>query len=374
MKKLLSMLDVRRHNIPVYQNRYYWFIAPLVVLLIALICGTVYSTEGNQYDGFANVGIDFKGGTVLTVEMKGADMIGANYEKNLEMIETIVENNGAKVSTRQTSGTNSIIVRYPNSINGQNYNDASKTEEMIAINQRISEQVTAKFKETYGSAVTVNAGAEMTNATASSELIKKAFLSVGIAMLLMMIYTAFRFDFFSGIAALANQFHDILMMLALVIIFRIQINSSLIAGLITIVGYSINNTIVIFDRIRGEVKLLKPKGSGRGWGNVRPDFQSIVNTCVSESLTRSLFTSLTTLFTITILACVGVQSLTEFALPIIFGILAGLYSAIFLGPSLWGMMQHAQVYGTKRNPKSSFKKGSTSKADQMIARKKSKKG
>ena len=53
MKKLLSMLDVRRHNIPVYQNRYYWFIAPLVVLLIALICGTVYSTEGNQYDGFA---------------------------------------------------------------------------------------------------------------------------------------------------------------------------------------------------------------------------------------------------------------------------------------------------------------------------------
>ena len=76
MKKLLSMLDVRRHNIPVYQNRYYWFIAPLVVLLIALICGTVYSTEGNQYDGFANVGIDFKGGTVLTVEMNGEDMFG----------------------------------------------------------------------------------------------------------------------------------------------------------------------------------------------------------------------------------------------------------------------------------------------------------
>ena len=367
-QNVLGKIKLSLNRLPIYKYRYYWFLVPAVILFLALTLGAIYSSPG-VFGNFANVGIDFEGGTVMTVSGLNLD----NYDDDRALIGEILSENGIAVSSWQTSGNNSIVVRYANFINNEDFND--RAEEMGAVNNSAALAIEERLQASgrYDN-VNIEANPEMINGTARQDTINSSLIAVAVAMALMLIYTAIRFDLFSGIAALANQFHDILMMLALVIIFRIQINSSLIAGLITIVGYSINNTIVIFDRIRGEVKLLKPKGSGRGWGNVRPDFQSIVNTCVSESLTRSLFTSLTTLFTITILACVGVQSLTEFALPIIFGILAGLYSAIFLGPSLWGMMQHAQVYGTKRNPKSSFKKGSTSKADQMIARKKSKKG
>lgn len=330
-------------NLKIFKNSYYWFILPLAIIFIALVCGTVYSQTGNQYDGFANIGIDFKGGTVLTVEFDGVDVQGAKRADTIKIITDVVEANGATVSTDQNSGTNALVVRYPNSINGEDYNDASKTEAMIAINNKIIADVEESLKIAYPEAKAINAAAESINATASSDLIEKACLSVGIAMLIMLIYTIIRFDFFSGIAAFLMQINDIVIMLALVIIFRIQINSSLIAGLITIVAYSINNTIVIFDRVRENMAPYKHKNK------VNINIGEIVDTSVSQSLTRALFTSFTTLVTITILACWGIKSITEFALPIIFGILSGLYSSLFLAPSLWGLMMTAKQKNGEKN-------------------------
>lgn len=330
-------------NLKIFKNSYYWFILPLAIIFIALVCGTVYSQSGNQYDGFANIGIDFKGGTVLTVEFDGVDVQGSKREETIKIITEVVEANGAVVSTDQNSGTNALVVRYPNSINGEDYNQASKTEDMIAVNNKIIAETEAKLKIAYPEAKSIVAAAESINATASSDLIKKACLSVGIAMLIMLIYTIIRFDFFSGIAAFAMQINDIIIMLSLVIIFRIQINSSLIAGLITIVAYSINNTIVIFDRVRENMAPYKHKKK------VQINVGEIVDTSVSQSLTRALFTSFTTLVTITILACWGIKSITEFALPIIFGILSGLYSSLFLAPSLWGLMMTAKQKNDAKN-------------------------
>lgn len=342
--KFFAKFDLHKNRLPIYQNAYYWFILPLAIIFIALVCGTVYSTEGNKYDGFANVGIDFKGGTVLTVEMTGADMQGSNYDEHVKMIEEAVAESGAKAGMAQKSGDNAIIVKYQNSIGGTDYNSADKTEEMIAINDTIEKTVVNKFVEKYGTSVRVTANAEMTNATASSDLIKKACLSVGIAILLMLIYTAIRFDFFSGIAALCAQLTDVIVMLACVIIFRIQINSSLIAGIITIIAYSINNTIIVFDRVRENMAPYKHKKE-------KVDIKGVLNGSVSACVSRALLTSATTLITITILACVGVQTLTDFALPIIFGILSGLYSSIFIAPSIWGLLMKAKQNNVRKTKK-----------------------
>lgn len=327
-------------TLKVFKNSGYWFILPLAIIFIALVCGTVYSQIGNKYDGFANVGIDFKGGSVLTVEMNGAEMLGDKRETNLNYISDIVSNNGLLVASDQNSGTNAIVVRYQNSVLGADlikvdYNTPEMAEKMIAINNKIELEVQAKLISIYGNSIIVKANAEMINATASSDLLKKAALSVGIAMLLMLIYTAIRFDFFSGIAALSMQLNDIIIMLSFVVIFRIQINSSLIAGLITIVAYSINNTLLIFDRVRDNLKIIRTQ-------NLKLIPGEIIDTSVNQSLTRALFTSFTTLLTITILASMGIKALSDFALPIIFGILSGLYSSLFLAPSIWGLLMQAK--------------------------------
>lgn len=344
-KKLPNILN---KEFKIFQNAQYWFLVPLIIVLISAIAGVVYHVNKRFY-GFVDIGIDFRGGTVLTVEMTGATMLGENRAKNLALITEIASNNGADVVANQNSGNNALVVRYPNTIRVNNlqedYNKPDKTEEMIEINNKIESEVEAKLKEVYGTNVTVTATAETINATASSDLIKKAALSIGIAMLLMLIYMAFRFDFFSGLSALIAQFIDIIVMLSCIILFRIQINSTLIAALITIVSYSINNTIVIFDRVRDNVKLSKTTSG-------RIEVQEIVNVSVKQSFRRSLFTSLTTLTTISILAMVGIRSLTEFALPIIFGLLSGLFSSLFISPSLWGLMMQAKLKQTKKTPKS----------------------
>jgi len=342
-KKLPNILN---KEFKIFQNVQYWFLVPLIVILISSIAGIIYHVDKRFY-GFVDIGIDFRGGTVLTVEMTGADILGANRDKSLSIISDVVSENGAEVVSDQNSGANTLVVRYPNTIRvegvQEDYNKPEKTEEMLEINNIIASQVEMKFKEAYGQDITVNATAEMINATASSDLIKKAALSVGIAMLLMLIYMAFRFDFFSGVATLTTQLIDIIVMFSCIILFRIQINSTLIAALITIVSYSINNTIIIFDRVRDNVKLSK---SATG----KIDVQDIVNVSVKQSFRRAVFTSFTTLITISILAMVGIRSLTEFALPIIFGLLSGLYSSLLLSPSLWGLMMQAKLKNSKLTP------------------------
>ena len=344
MKKNIKLPNLNK--LKIFRNKIYWFIVPITIIFVALICGTVYSTEGNQYDGFANIGIDFKGGTVLTVQVDGADIQGSERDATMEIINSVVDAHGAVISTDQNSGANAIVVRYPNSINGQDYNQSDKTEEMISINNSIIADVEEALSAKYTNAKVI-ANAEMINATASDTLINKALLSVGIAMLVMLIYIAIRFDFFSGIAALCASFIDIITMLALVIIFRIQINSSLIAGLITVVAYSINNTIVIFDRVREHKKEAK---------DGRIIVGNLVDDSVNECFTRTFLSSFTTLITITILACWGIKSLTDFALPIIFGIMSGFYSSLFLAPSIWGMLMELKLGKNKKARKQAYKK------------------
>jgi len=192
-------------------------------------------------------------------------------------------------------------------------------------------------------------------ATASSELLLKAFLSIAVAAALILVYVAIRFEILSGVAAVIALIHDLLVMSAFMIIFRIQVNSSFVAALITILGYSINNTIVLFDRVRENEK-------GYLLRDASPT--ELINTSVKDTLTRSINTTITTLITIVLLAIFGLSQMREFAMPIIFGLLAGAYSSVFVAPCLWAWMKEkslANKSAKKRTYKNLLEKETKSK-------------
>ncbi len=162
------------------------------------------------------------------------------------------------------------------------------------------------------------------SATVGSELLGSSLQALLIAAVLMLIYISFRFELLSGLSAVLALVHDVLIMLSMYAIFRLPVNTSFIAAMLTIIGYSINATIVIFDRIRENTKYLK-----------KETFSNIVNTSIWQSMGRSINTTVTTLITIVMVYILGVTSVREFALPIIIGLLCGTYSSIFLAGSFW---------------------------------------
>ena len=175
------------------------------------------------------------------------------------------------------------------------------------------------------------------------DLLGNAVKALLIAFACMLIYIAIRFDVFSGLAALFGLIHDVLIMCSFMVFFRgfFQVNSSFIAAVLTIVGYSINNTIVVFDRIRETSK--KP-------GFTMKPRAEIVEESVSNTLSRTINTSLTTLITLVALYVFGVDSIREFAFPLIVGMLAGTYSSVLLSGQVWAMWME------KRNARKAQKK------------------
>ena len=181
------------------------------------------------------------------------------------------------------------------------------------------------------------------SAIAGRDLLGNAVKALLIAFACMLIYIAIRFDVFSGLAALFGLIHDVLIMCSFMVFFRafFQVNSSFIAAVLTIVGYSINNTIIIFDRIRETAK--KP-------GYTQKPRMEIVEDSVANTLSRTINTSLTTLITLVALYVFGVDSIREFAFPLIVGMLAGTYSSVLLSGQVWAMWME------KRNARKAQKK------------------
>ena len=168
------------------------------------------------------------------------------------------------------------------------------------------------------------------SAIAGRDLLSNAVKALLIAFVCMLIYIAIRFDVFSGLAALFGLVHDVLIMCSFMVFFRwaYQVNSSFIAAILTIVGYSINNTIIIFDRIRESAK--KP-------GLSQLPRVQIVEESVSSTLSRTINTTLTTMITLVTLYIFGVESIREFAFPLVVGMIAGTYSSVLLSGQVWAM-------------------------------------
>jgi preprotein translocase subunit SecF len=157
------------------------------------------------------------------------------------------------------------------------------------------------------------------------ELLQNALLAVFVASLAMLVYITFRFELLFGIAALIALFHDTFVVLGVFSIFQIEINSAFVAAILTILGYSINDTIVIFDRIRENLAKKKKDQS----------FEDMVNDSVLQTMTRSINTVLTVVFTLVALLIFGGESIRTFILALLIGVISGAYSSIFNASPLW---------------------------------------
>jgi preprotein translocase subunit SecF len=273
------------------------------VVLIAIIVGFIF--------GGLNLGIDFTGGSLLTIDLK------ESFDMNA--VNDALQQNGIDPATAQVlrSGETQAVIRMQ--ALPEDVDDA-----------QVREAISNTLKETYPNAVPGQI--ESVGGATTSDIIRNAFLSILIAAGFMLIYIWIRFELFSGIAAVTALVHDVLIMTAFVCIARIQINSSYIAAVLTIVGYSINDTIVVFDRIRENNKRF-------GKSKTR---KAIADMSITETLPRTINTSATTLITILAVYIFGVQSIKEFALPIIVGLISGTYSSIFIASPTWVALLEAK--------------------------------
>ena len=285
----------------------------MILSAAVMVIALVLSLTGHGI----NYGLDFSGGLNIQYNM------GDAFEQ--ADVETALQNQGVNEFAISTSGENGHVlqIRVP---------QLSGESEIQNLQNALESELSAK----YPAMDTATATASYVGPIAGKTLVKNAVWSVVLASVLMLVYIAFRFDFASGLAAVIGLVHDVLIMLSFMVIFRsmIQMNSSFIAAMLTIVGYSINNTIIIFDRIRENNK--KPAYAGMSRVEV-------VNVSVRESLGRTITTTLTTLVTIVALCVLGVSAIREFSLPIIVGILAGAYSANLINGYVWAMLEEARL-------------------------------
>ena len=330
-----------------------WFlIAPIVICLVGVV---LLCTLG------FNLGIDFTGGSNMTIylDTDGTytvdDSVVSTDQRVLEQkINNVLREYGLDINTYQDTTMNisgmgiedgkAVIIKYQN-------NNKLETAKIEETNNKIRLDLLKAFKyvdenatlETIGSieesALIANGG--ITTASASSELMMKSFIALLVAILLILVYVAFRFEFTSGLAAILALFHDLLVTTSIMLICRIEINVSFIAALVTILGYSVNNTIIIFDRMRSDLKTAKQS-------NAKISNQEVANGAVRASFMRTILTTLTTFIMIFMVTVIGVPDIREFAFPIMIGILAGFYSATCLTPGLWAI-----AYRPKKNKKSS---------------------
>ncbi len=256
-----------------------------------------------------NLGIDFEGGLSMEYSL-GQTAVKGDLEGILSEMGI-----GSYTVTYQGSGESEAVIRIKD-----------VAEEDI---QNIQAGFEEKLKEKYPEAVSVG-DVNYVGPVAGATLVRNAVISVLLAAGLMLVSIAIRFDFNSGLSAVFGLLHDVLIMLSFMVIFRsfIQMNSSFIAAALTIVGYSINNTIVIFDRIRENAKKYPTVAR-----------EEVTSRSIRESLGRTLTTTATTLITIVALCILGVASIREFALPIIVGILSGVYSANMINGYVWAYLE-----------------------------------
>ena len=272
--------------------------AIILVALVLTVCGRGI-----------NLGIDFEGGLSMQYDLKTAAE-KADVEAVLNSMDI-----SSYTITVQGAASNEINIRIK---------DVAKDDI-----QKVQADFEAGLKEKYPEAESIG-DVNYVGPVAGATLVKNAIVSVLLAAVLMLIYIAIRFDFNSGLSAVFGLLHDVLMMLSFMVIFRsfIQMNSSFIAAALTIVGYSINNTIVIFDRIRENHRKMPTAAK-----------EEVTNISIRESLGRTICTTITTLITIVALCILGVASIREFALPIIVGILSGVYSANMINGYVWAFLE-----------------------------------
>lgn len=284
------------------------YVISIVLILVGFASMGMHSSQGKK---MLNFSLDFTGGTAMTVMFnESLDVPGSD---EADLMKIFQDNAGtADVQFQNTTGSNEIVIKTP--ILTPEQRQAVKT----ALEEKYSIDETAITEENI-------------SGTVSSEMRSDAVVAVIIATICILLYIWFRFkDLRFGASAVIALIHDVLIVLMVYAVLRISVGTTFIACMLTIVGYSINATIVIFDRIRENLKEME-----------RASEEEIVNASISQTLSRSINTSITTFITVFCLYILGVPSIKEFALPIMAGIIGGGWSSVMITGTLWCLMRKA---------------------------------
>ncbi|MCL2851203.1 MAG: protein translocase subunit SecF [Firmicutes bacterium] len=307
-----------------------WYaLVPALLVVIGLI---VALTVG------MNLGLDFTGGYVLRVNNLTDPTEQRQEVRNIFTQTVNADSRDARNIQAQVVG-DSVEIRF--TFRG----DADMTDDIIPMLNAalVGAGIAGEFE-----------GGEFISAAQSMDRVVTTIIAVVAALGAILLYMLFRFKFTSGVAATVGLLHDVLVMFALTIIFQVQINAAFIAALITVIGYSLNNTLILFDRVRNMEKNNEKR--------LTPEM--LTDQAVKDTFGRTMNTMITTLVPIFVLIVAGVPAIRDFALPIFFGLVAGTFSTIFLTTSLYVRFENARkitksqkkVYQPTKTPAPAVKK------------------
>ncbi len=304
--KLYGWIKEERAPIDFLGKRKIFFAVSVAVILVGFVFMGVNAGTGK---GALNYSLEFKGGTSTNVTFDKAYTLKEIDETMIPDLEKVTDDPNIQVQT--VANSNQVIFK----------TQTLDLEKREAFAKYMADEFGVEEKD-----ITT----ENISSTVSSEMRVDAIIAVAIATVFMLLYIWLRFkDIRFATSAVVALIHDVLVVLAFYVIARISVGNTFIACMLTIVGYSINATIVIFDRIREEMKTKK-----RG-----EELDVLVNRCITRTLTRSIYTSLTTFVMVAVLFIMGVSSIKEFALPLMVGIICGAYSSVCITGALWYVMK-----------------------------------
>lgn len=276
----------------------YFICTSLAILVISIVCMGVNGFSGN---GVMNLGIDFTSGTTLTIQSDAAI--------DQDTLESQLEELGLDPSSVKINGSESNIASVY-------LKDAVDADTMSTVK--------ASLQETYGHEVTDNT----VTPVIGQELVRNAVIISVLAWIGILIYMSVRFKWDYALSAIVTLIHDVLIILAFCAIFRLEINTEIVAVLLTIIGYSVNNSIVVFDRIRDRVRAHRGRIT-------KEEYRELVNEAIQATCTRSVFSTLTTMLPVIFLLFMGSGAIFVFNLTLLIGLIAGAGSSLFIAAQLW---------------------------------------
>ncbi|MCX5809192.1 MAG: protein translocase subunit SecF [Proteobacteria bacterium] len=272
----------------------------LVLSLILVLLGVVGFVMVSI--GKANLSVDFTGGTQLQVKFASQVSIG-------DLRKALINGGIDDVQIQEISGTQDFFIK-------TKFSDTEKEK----IHDKLNAILSSEFKGTGFQIL----GSNMVGSTVGNQLKKNAIIALAVSLACIVIYIAWRFTFVFGVAATIATFHDVLALLGIFYVLHMEMNILFITALLTIAGYSLTDTVVVFDRIRENMAKMKSKA----------DLGDVINRSINEVLSRTLITSLTTLIAIGAILFLGGKVLFDFSFALFIGVFIGTYSSIFVASPL----------------------------------------
>lgn len=282
------------------------------ILVVASLFLTIY--PGTPPCGGLNCGVDFRGGTLIELSTQPNEIdLGAARQalSDLDLGDVQVQSYG---SPSDPAGRYHAMVRFETPAD--------------ADSEQVLNQVRASLTQALGGQVEYTR-TEVVGPQVSGELFTGGILALGFAIALMLVYIWFRFEWQFGLGAVVGLFHDVILVFGLFAVFKLEFTLTAVASILTIIGYSMNDTVVVFDRLRENLRKYK-----------KMPLREVIDLSINETLSRTIITGVTTIMALGALAVLGGEPLFAFSVSLIFGIVAGTYSSIYVAAPvilLWGV-------------------------------------